>query len=49
MPEADNWVLVAALLAVPVLIFAAIESMRRFHLRKSRIISTRSKMANRRR
>lgn len=49
MPESENWFLIAAILAVPLVMFAVIESVRRLHIRKSQIVSTRSKMANRRR
>ncbi len=49
MPESENWLLIAAILAVPLVIFAVIESLRRFQAHKQQIISSRSKMANRRR
>lgn len=49
MTESENWLLIAAILAVPLVIFAVIESLRRVQARKQQIISSRSKMANRRR
>lgn len=47
--EGENWMLVGVILAVPVVLFAVIEVLRQIHARKARIVSSRSKLANRRR
>ncbi|MBX9860790.1 MAG: hypothetical protein K2Y20_14565 [Sphingomonas sp.] len=49
MPESEDWLLIVAILAVPLVIFAVIDSLRCVQAREAQIISSHSKMANRRR
>jgi len=49
MMDAETWTAIAAIIAVPLTLFAAIEGLRHYEAHQSRVISTRTRISRRRR